>query len=98
MKDINEKQIEEMTSEVKNFKERTRFLFGWDGRPKDEIFATLLLEAGYRKQSDTVREFVRRIKKIYDEMDRLYRDYDIIALWSDILHLAEEYEAEVEEC
>lgn len=98
MKDINEKQIEEMTSEVKNLKERTRFLFGWDGRPKDEIFATLLLEAGYRKQSDTVREFVKRITEIYDKMDRLYRDYDIISLWSDIIHLAEEYEAEVEEC
>lgn len=98
MKDINEKQIEEMTSEVKNFKERTRFLFGWDGRPKDEIFATLLLEAGYRKQNDTVREFVRRIKEIYDKMDRLYCDYDIISLWMDIIHLAEEYGAEVGEC
>lgn len=98
MKDINEKQIEEMTSEVKNFKERTRFLFGWDGRPKDEIFATLLLEAGYRKQSDTVREFVKRIKEIYDKMDRLYRDYDIISLWSDIIYLAKEYGAEVGEC
>lgn len=98
MKDINEKQIEEMTSEVKNFKERTRFLFGWDGRPKDEIFATLLLEAGYRKQSDTVREFVKRIEEIYDKMDRLYRDYDIISLWSDIIYLAKEYGAEVGEC
>ena len=97
MKDINEKQIEEMTSEVKNLKERTRFLFGWDGRPKDEIFATLLLEAGYRKQGDTVREFVKRVKEIYDKMDRLYMDYDIIALWSDIIHLAEEYGVEEEE-
>ena len=26
-------------------------------------------------------------------MDRLYRDYDIIALWSDIIHLAVEYGA-----
>lgn len=61
------------------------------------FFAERLYDAGYRKQSDTVREFVRRVKEIYDEMDRLYRDYDIIALWSDIIHLAEEYEAEVEE-
>ena len=98
MKKKKKKQIEEMTNEVKKFKERTRYLFGWDGRSKDEIFATLLLEAGYRKQSDTVREFVRRVKENYDEMDRLYCDYDIIALWSYILHLAEEYEAEVEEC
>ena len=98
MKDINEKQIEEMTSEVKKFKERTRYLFGWDGRSKDEIFATLLLKAGYRKQSDTVWEFVKKVKEIYDKSDRLYCDYDIIALWSDIIHLAEEYEAEVEEC
>lgn len=93
MKDINEKQIEEMTNEVKKFKERTRFLFGWDGRPKDEIFATLLLEAGYRKQSDTVWEFVKKVKETYDKMDRLYRDYDIIALWSDIIRLAVEYGA-----
>lgn len=96
MKDINEKQIEEMTSEVKNLKERTRFLFGWDGRPKDEIFATLLLEAGYRKQSDTVQEFVKRIKEIYDKGDRLYRDYDIVDLWTAIIYLAKEYGVEVE--
>lgn len=96
MKDINEKQIEEMTNEVKNFKERTRFLFGWDGRPKDEIFATLLLEAGYRKQSDTVQEFVKRIKEIYDKGDRLYRDYDIVDLWTAIIYLAKEYGVEVE--
>lgn len=52
-----------------------------------------LFAKGYRKQNDTVREFVRRIKEIYDKMDRLYRDYDIIALWSDIIHLAVEYGA-----
>lgn len=96
MKDINEKQIEEMTSEVKNFKERTRFLFGWDGRPKDEIFATLLLEAGYRKQSDTVREFVERLKNEYlsKEGNFVYWVIDV----DDIAKIAKEYGVEVEEC
>lgn len=67
MKDINEKQIEKMTSEVKAFKDRTRFLFGWDGRSKDEIFATLLLEAGYRKESETVREILDILGRGFDE-------------------------------
>lgn len=49
-----------------------------------------------RIKRDTVVEFVRRIKEIYDESDRLYRGYDIIALWSDIIYLAKEYGAEVE--
>lgn len=90
MKDINEKQIEEMTSEVKKFKERTRYLFGWDGRSKDEIFATLLLEAGYRKQSDTAREI---LKYLYEKMGNVaISDIELV------LYLAEEYEAEVEEC
>lgn len=56
-----------------------------------------LFAKGYRKQSDTVREFVRRIKEIYDKSDRLYRDYDIIDLWTAIIYLAKEYDAEVEE-
>lgn len=95
MKDINEKQIEEMTSEVKHFKERTRYLFGWDGRSKDEIFATLLLEAGYRKQSDTVREFVERLKSEYlsKEGDFVYWVIDV----DDIAKVAAEYGVEVEE-
>ena len=89
MKDINEKQIEEMTSEVKKFKERTRYLFGWDGRSKDEIFATLLLEAGYRKQSDTVREI---LKYLYEKMGNVaISDIELV------LYLAKEYGVEVEE-
>ena len=59
--------------------------------------ATYAIDAGYRKQSDTVREFVRRVKEVYDKSDRLYRDYDIIDLWTAIIYLAkEEYGAEVE--
>lgn len=89
MKDINEKQIEEMTSEVKNFKERTRFLFGWDGRSKDEIFATLLLEAGYRKQSDTAREI---LQYLYEKMGNVsLSDTELV------LYLAAQYGAEVKE-
>lgn len=57
-----------------------------------------LLAKGYRKQSYTVREFVRRVKEVYDERWR-FGSYDIFDLWSDIIHLAaEEYGAEVEEC
>lgn len=113
MKDINEKQVEEMTSEVRNFKERTRFLFGWDGRPKDEIFATLFLEAGYRKQSDTVREFVEKIGEVALQMryeaSRVYQARNsrkqfafgeknaIINLMAQINELVKEYGAEVGE-
>ena len=95
MKDISEKQIEEMTSEVKKFKERTRYLFGWDGRSKDEIFATLLLEAGYRKQSDTVRDFVERLKSEYlsKEGDFVYWVIDV----DDITEIAKEYGVEAGE-
>lgn len=67
MRDINEKQIEKMTSEVKELKGRTRFLFGWDGKSKDEIFATLLLEAGYRKESETAREILDILGRGFDE-------------------------------
>lgn len=90
-----EEQIAEMAKEVRNY-------YGYKHLCPSRVFyygsCEHLYNAGYRKQSDTVREFVRRVKEIYDKMDRLYRDYDIIALWSDIIHLAEEYEAEVEEC
>lgn len=60
-------------------------------------YGTYMYNQGYRKQSDTVREFVGRVKELYDKGDRLYRDYDIIDLWTAIIHLAEEYGAEVEE-
>ena len=102
MKDINEKQIEEMAKELSPYGFcRTTICENCNRRKNSKCtyysFAKRYTIKGYRKQSDTVREFVRRIKEIYDEMDRLYRDYDIIALWSDITHLAKEYEAEVGE-
>ena len=89
-----EEQIAEMAKEMRNY----GYEHLCEGRVFYYGFCEKLYDAGYRKQSDTVREFVRRVKENYDEMDRLYCDYDIIALWSYILHLAEEYEAEVEEC
>lgn len=55
-----------------------------------------LFAKGYRKQSDTVREFVRRVKEVYDKSWR-FGSYGILDLWSDIIYLAAaEYGAEVE--
>lgn len=56
-----------------------------------------LFAKGYRKQSDTVREFVRRVHEVYDKSWR-FGSYDIFDLWSDIIYLAAaEYGAEVKE-
>lgn len=96
-----EEQIAEMTSEVKNFKDRTRFLFGWDGRHEDEIFATLLYDAGYRKQSDTVREILQKL--IYNITANntndgyLSESIDYSSTIDDIKELAAQYGVEVEE-
>lgn len=94
-----EEQIAEMTSEVKNFKNRTRFLFGWDGRAEDEIFATLLLDAGYRKQSDTVGGFVGKVLKIGSKRPLcLFNEYGegYIDCIENIKKIAKEYGVEVE--
>lgn len=84
-----EEQIAEMAKEMRNY--GYKHLCG--GRVFYYGFCEKLYDAGYRKQSDTVREFVKRVKEIYDKSDRLYRDYDIISLWSDIIRLAVEYGA-----
>lgn len=55
-----------------------------------------LFAKGYRKQDDVVREFVGRVKEVYDKSDRL-GGYDIVDFWSDIIYLAKEYGVEVEE-
>ena len=96
--DDKQKQIEEMAKDLEQAKDWAMGTVGSLNNGFGGWYGTYMYNQGYRKQSDTVREFVRRIKEIYDEMDRLYRDYDIIALWSDIIHLAEEYGAEVGEC
>lgn len=67
MKKYNDKQIEEMINEVKIFKIKTRQLFSWDGRSENEIFATLFLEAGYRKENETAREILDILGKGFDE-------------------------------
>ena len=87
-----EEEIAEMAKEMRNY----GYKHLCAGRVFYYGFCEKLYDAGYRKQNDTVREFVRRIKEIYDKSDRL-GGYDIVDLWSDIIHLAEEYEAEVEE-
>ena len=59
------------------------------------FFAERLYDAGYRKQSDTVREFVERLKSEYlsKEGDFVYWVIDV----DDIAKVAKEYGAEVEE-
>lgn len=86
-----EEQIVEMAKEMRNY----GYEHLCEGRVFYYGFCEKLYDAGYRKQSDTVREFVRRVKKIYDESDRL-GGYDIVDLWSDIIYLAKEYGVGVE--
>ena len=87
-----EEQIAEMAKETRNY--GYKHLCG--GRVFYYGFCEKLYDAGYRKQNDTVREFVRRIKETYDKGDRLYRDYDIVDLWTAIIYLAKEYGVELE--
>lgn len=87
-----EEQIVEMAKEMRNY----GYKHLCAGRVFYYGFCEHLYDAGYRKQSDTVREFVGNVKKIYDKSYRL-GGYDIVDLWSDIIYLAAEYGAEVKE-
>lgn len=104
MKDNNEKQIEEMAKELSPYGFcKTTICENCNRRKTSKCryysFAKRYTIKGYRKQSDTVREFVERAKEIYDKGFYSHGSYDIFDLWSDIIHLAaEEYGAEVEEC
>lgn len=92
-----EEQIEEMAKDLEQAKYWAMGTVGSLNSGFGGWYGTYMYNQGYRKQSDTVREFVGRVKELYDKGDRLYRDYDIIDLWTAIIHLAEEYGAEVEE-
>ena len=85
-----EEQIAEMAKAMGDFEME-------DAAKCDIELSEHLFAKGYRKQSDTVKEFVRRVHEIYDKSWR-FGSYDILDLWSDIIYLAaEEYGAEVEE-
>lgn len=87
-----EEQIAEMAKAMGDFELK-------DAEKCDIELSEHLFAKGYRKQSDTVREFVERAKEIYNKgFYSNIGDYDMFWLWSDIIHLAnEEYSAEVEE-
>lgn len=85
-----DREIAEMAKAMSDFEME-------DAAKCDIELAEHLLAKGYRKQSDTVREFVRRVHEVYDERWR-FGSYDIFDLWSDIIYLAAaEYGAEVKE-
>ena len=85
-----QKQIAEMAKAMGDFEME-------DAAKCDIELSEHLFAKGYRKQSDTVRDFVKRVKEVYDGRWRL-GSYDIFDLWSDIIYLAaEEYGAEVKE-
>ena len=84
-----EEHIAEMAKEMRNYGYKHLcasrvFYYG----PCEHLYNT-----GYRKQSDTVKEFVERVKEVYDKN---YLHYDIFDLWLSVVYLAEEYGVEVE--
>lgn len=97
MKNNNEKQIKEMAQCMCGAKDSDICQNSCSKACGVWKYAERAITVGYRKQSDTVKEFVRRVHEIYDKNWRL-GSYDEIDLWSDIIYLAaEEYGVEVEE-
>lgn len=101
MKDNNEKQIEEMAKELSPYGFCKTTICENCNRKKTSkcmyySFAKRYTIKGYRKQSDTVREFAERLKQI--RLNRIHiGEYDGIDLWLDVKKLAKEYGVEVEE-
>lgn len=61
----------------------------------NRLIAKKLYDAGYRKQSDTIREFVDKLKEIIHEIDYV-GGYAEIGLCEEIDELAAQYGVEVE--
>lgn len=96
-----EKQIEEMAKELSPYGFCKITICENCNRKKTSkcryySFAKRYTIKGYRKQSDTVREFVERLKQIRLNRIRI-GEYDGIDLWLDVKKLAKEYGVEVEE-
>lgn len=85
-----EEEIAEMAKEMRNY----GYKHLCAGRVFYYGFCEHLYDAGYRKQSDTVREFVERLKNEYlsKEGNFVYWVIDV----DDIAKVAKEYGAEVE--
>lgn len=90
-----EEQIAEMAKDLEQAKDLAMGTVGSLNNGFGGWYGVYMYNQGYRKQSDTVKEFVRRIKKAYDGGGCLYSGYDIVDLWSDIVYLAKEYGVEV---
>ena len=84
-----EEQIAEMAKEMRNY----GYKHLCAGRVFYYGFCEKLYDAGYRKQSDTVREFVENLKSEYlsKEGDYVYWVIDV----DDIAKIAKEYGVEV---
>lgn len=85
-----EEEIVEMAKEMRNYGYKHLCV----GRVFYYGFCEKLYDAGYRKQSDTVREFVERLKNEYlsKEGNFVYWVIDV----DDIAKVAKEYGAEME--
>ena len=98
-----EEQIEEMAYSVCKMGEISDYItdcskcgYNDERDCKALKFGQKFYDAGYRKQSDTVREFVERLKKVEhccQEGDFVYCVIDV----DDIVEVAKEYGVEVEE-
>lgn len=91
-----EELIEEM---AKDLEEAKYYAIGTVGSLNNGFggwYGEYMYKKGYRKQSDTVREFVERLKQIRLNRIRI-GEYDGIDLWLDVKKLAKEYGVEVEE-
>lgn len=70
----------------------TKCGYSGEGDCKILKYARKFYENGYRKQSDTVREFVERLLK-----ENMWSEKHLIIRTSELYRIAKEYGAEVEE-
>lgn len=93
---MKQKQIKEIASIIHNARSGRLPLLE-DLSTTEFITATALYESGYRKQSDTIKEFVGKLKSIYSGREKRELHTRISFLFDRIDEIAKEYGAEGEE-
>lgn len=100
-----QKQIEEMAKVIMDaVPETIQYVQAPANETEARIEAKALYAAGYRKQSDTVGDFVKRLKELLHKHEyRNQRDgvsffqMDAESFWDEINELAAQYGVEVDE-
>lgn len=90
-----------MSKEIKELAEKLKQCGYPNAEADPEVIASRVINLGYRKQSDTIKEFAEKVKALIDE--RKYKaGFSANMLWADtaqgcVDELAKEYGVEVEE-